>query len=72
MAELERLKSYFESVQIPKGEFRINAATVSHNLEKSINTMLLRAGENAGNPTYKGSIVGLQEIEAVLKETITQ
>lgn len=66
LAEVQRLKSYFESIVLPK-ELQINEATISRNLQKTINVLLLRAGENAGNPVFKGYLVDLQEIETKLK-----
>lgn len=65
--ELSRLNKFFAQAEIPApGDHHIDGAMVVHDLRKAIHTYTVRAEDNIGNPTFQGTLVGLQTIEQYL------
>jgi len=66
MEEIQRLRDFFNSVEIPKGEIRINRWLTSLDLRSTISAYLNKA--EIGSIFYQPAILRLQEIEGFLKE----
>ena len=66
MEEVQRLKDYFNSVEIPKGKIKINRWLTSLDLKSTISAYLNKA--ESGGRFYDTAILRLQEIEGFLKE----
>ena len=66
MEEIQRLKDYFNSVEIPKGKIKINRWLTSLDLRSTITAYLNKA--EIGSVFFHPAIQRLQEIEAFLKE----
>lgn len=66
MEEVQRLRDYFNSVEIPKGKVKINSWLTSLDLRSTISAYLNKA--EIGSIFYGPAIQRLQEIEGFLKE----
>lgn len=66
MEEIQRLREFFNSVEIPTGKIQINAWSTTPDLKTTIEAYLYKA--EIGSIFYGPAIQALQGIEKLLRE----